>query len=415
MKLLFAHDHRFQRNARDELYTPSSFPAAFWDRYLKHFERVHVIARDGGRMADGARLARTDREEVEFEFVRSLASLRQLFSPSREIDDQVRAAVASTDAVVARLPSELGLLAIRHAKRLGKPYAVEVVGCAWDSCMNNGSIAARLYAPVAFLRNRSAIASAPLALYVTSSWLQKRYPTSGQQEAASNVALLPLSKAECKHREERLAAIAAGQAPVLGTIASLQVKWKGIQTALSALSRLHSEGLDLHYRIVGPGRSEPWQRLAKKLGVAHLVHFDGTRSAGAEINDWLGQIDIHLQPSFQEGLPRATIEAMSRGAACIGSTCGGIPELLPRNRVHRPGDVAALARHIRRLATNPSDLIAASREDLARAGQFDAEVLEERRTGFFLRLRALAERRGPASPDGAPVSNDSEPCQGRVA
>ncbi len=415
MKLLFAHDHRFQRNARGEVYSPSSFPAIFWDRYLKHFERVHVIARDGGMMAPGARLARTDREEIEFEFVPSLASLRQLISPSREIDKQVRSAVASADAVVARLPSELGLLAVRHARNLRKPHAIEVVGCAWDSCMNNGSMAARLYAPLALFRNRSAIAKAPLALYVTTSWLQQRYPTNGQQEAASNVSLLPLTDVERSNREARLAAIAKGRAPVLGTIASLQVKWKGIQTALSALSRLHSEGLDLQYRILGPGKAEPWQRLAESLGVAHLVHFDGTRSAGVEINDWLGKIDIHLQPSFQEGLPRATIEAMSRGVACIGSTCGGIPELLPGDCVHCPGDVAGLVQQIRRLASDPATLAAASQADLTCAAQFDPELLEERRTRFFSRLRILAEAGIPSGGDSAPVSNGTEPWHGRAA
>ena len=415
MKLLFAHDHRFQRGSGGELYTPSSFPASFWDRYLDHFDSVHVIARDGGPAPAGARLARTDREDVEFEFVPSLASLRQLISPSRQADRQVRSAVASSDAVVARLPSELGLLAIRHSRELGKPFAVEVVGCAWDSCMNNGSVAARMYAPLALFRNRAAIAGAPLALYVTSSWLQQRYPTKGLQESASNVSLLPLSAEERSRRDARLAAIAAGERPVLGTIASLQVKWKGIQTALSALSRLRSAGLELRYRILGPGPAGPWKHMAEQLGIADLVDFDGTRSAGKEINDWLGEIDIHLQPSFQEGLPRATIEAMSRGIACIGSTCGGIPELLPPGRVHRPGDVAGLAERIRKLATDPAALAEASRADLAAAAQFDPQDLERRRTGFFARLRELAERR-TAEPRGSEnLSNRQQPCQGRAA
>ena len=39
-------------------------------------------------------------------------------------------------------------------------------------------------------------------------------------------------------------------------------------------------------------------------------------------------LDIYIQPSLQEGLPRSVIEAMSVGLPCIGSDVAGIPELL---------------------------------------------------------------------------------------
>ena len=415
MRLLFAHDHRFRRTPGGEVYTPSSFPASFWDRYLEHFDAVHVLARDGGLISEGARLARSDRDRVKFEFVPSLASLRQLVRPSPDVNRQVRAAVASVDAVVVRLPSELGLLALRHARSLDKPYAIEVVGCAWDSCVNSGTLGARLYAPLAFVRNRRAIAIAPLALYVTSSWLQQRYPTVGQMESASNVSLVPMDEAGRKHRAVRLAALARGERPVLGTIASLQTKWKGIQTALAALSQLHAEGLELNYRVLGPGPIEPWKELAESLGIGHLVHFDGTRSAGEDVCDWLDDIDIHLQPSFQEGLPRATIEAMSRGAACIGSTCGGIPELLPPDRVHRPGDIRGLADRIRHLATDPAAIADASESDRETARRFDPGKLRAKRSAFFGRLRTLAEQEAKASAGTRPVCNDAAGCHGRPA
>jgi glycosyltransferase involved in cell wall biosynthesis len=392
MRLVFAHDHRFRRGRSGEVYTPSSFPASFWDRYLDYFDEVHVIARAGETVADDGRLARSDRDRVTFDFLPNLSSLRQLLFRSPEVDARVGAIIEAADAVVARLPSETGLLAVRHAKRLGKPYAVEVVGCAWDGLLNNGALSARIYAPIGFLRNRRAIADAPLALYVTSSWLQQRYPTTGHFESASNVALEQMTRGEAARREARLRGLAEGVSPVLGTIASLRNKSKGIQTALAALSTLRTSGLDLTYRVLGPGSPEPWRKLARKLGVADLVQFDGTRSAGAAVWAWLDDIDIHLQPSFQEGLPRATVEAMSRGAACIGSTCGGIPEVLPADRLHRPGDTAVLAAIIRRLATDPGAIAAASRADLETARQFDADLLEACRKRFFARLR---EQAGP--------------------
>ena len=161
---------------------------------------------------------------------------------------------------------------------------------------------------------------------------------------------------------------------------------------MAALAVLRQGGLDLHYRVLGPGDAAPWIALAEQHGVADLVTFDGVRPAGEGVAQWLDGIDIHLQPSFQEGLPRATVEAMSRGAACIGSTCGGIPELLPPERLHRPADVAALAERIRKLATEPAHLAEASARDLGCSSAFQSERLAAVRAEFLTELRRAAER-----------------------
>lgn len=393
MRLLFAHDHRFFRGPTGEMYTAGAFPASVWDRFLVHFAEVEVIARDGGPAPEGAQLAHAGQEGVSFKFLPSLASFRQLLFPSPELERQMQLAVETADAVVARLPSEIGLLAVKHARKAGKPFAVEVVGCAWDSYRTTGVAGARLYAPFAYLRARQAIAVAPLVLYVTSSWLQRRYPATGETVVASNVALEAMTAAARAHRQSRLTALARGRRPVLGTIGTLRVSYKGIRTAIEALARLRSSGLDLAYRVLGPGNQEPWKQLAASQGVADLVHFDGTRSAGAAVAGWLDEIDIYLQPSFTEGLPRAMIEAMSRGAACIGSTRGGIPELLPADRLHEPGDVAGLAALVRRLASDPAAVAGASEADLVTAEQFDSETLATRRSEFYARLKANAQAR----------------------
>ena len=44
--------------------------------------------------------------------------------------------------------------------------------------------------------------------------------------------------------------------------------------------------------------------------------------------EWLDNIDIYIQPSKTEGMPRALIEAMSRGVPSLGTRVGGITELL---------------------------------------------------------------------------------------
>ena len=391
MRLLFVHDHRFYRDEAGATYTSGSLPATVWDRYLAHFDSVHVIGRDGGLMPDGAKFALSSHPGVTFDLIPSISYGQLVMAPGK-LRARVRTNVASCDAAVVRLPSELGFLAAGECRKGGKPYAVELVGCPWDAMRNHGSRSGKLYAPLFYLRTRRALSLAPLVLYVTTKWLQGRYPTRGKAYGASDVEIARMSEEELDGRQARLARIAKGQPPEIGTVASLRIRSKGIQTALAALKALRSEGLDLRYRVLGGGDPAPWVDLAERQGVADLVSFDGVRPAGAGVARWLDTIDIHLQPSFQEGLPRATVEAMSRGAACIGSTCGGIPELLPDERLHAPGNAAVLAERIRVLATDPAALAAASARDYEASRAFLPERLAATRSQFLADLKAAAGR-----------------------
>jgi glycosyltransferase involved in cell wall biosynthesis len=135
---------------------------------------------------------------------------------------------------------------------------------------------------------------------------------------------------------------------------------------------------------------------ARKLGIADQVAFDGTRPSGDGVRGWLDNIDVHLQPSYQEGLPRATVEAMSRACACGGSTAGGLPELLPEERLHRPGDIVALARLMQRFATDPAFIRRASAVDYGTSRSYRPEQLEDKRSDFY---RSLAQRARAAKLD----------------
>ena len=392
MRLLFVHDHRFYQYHSGEVYTSGSLPAETWDRYLAHFDSVHVVGRDGGPLPADANYALSSRPGVTFDLIPNV-SYRELVLGSKALRDRIRSNVGASDAAVLRLPSELGFMAAAQCRKVGKPYAVEMVGCAWDAMRNHGSWSAWLYAPLMYLRTRRALREAPLSLYVTSRWLQRRYPTRGKAYSASDVEIVPMSEAELRSRKARLGRVAKGQPPELGTVASLRIRSKGVQTALAALEALRKEGLELRYRVLGGGDASPWIALAERHGVADLVSFDGVRPAGEGVRLWIDTIDIHLQPSFQEGLPRATVEAMSRGAAGIGSTCGGIPELLPPDRLHEPGDVAGLARRIRELATKPGMLAKASARDLETASAFRPARLASIRSEFLEDLRAAAAKK----------------------
>lgn len=377
-RALFVHDHKFAPQADGTVRTPGAFSYRVWQRYLRHFDELVVAARRGAP-ADGRALPQASGPRVRFVFAPNISGVRHSLRARSEARRLIGRQIAEADAVIVRLPSELGLAAVELARGSGKAYLVEVVGCARDSYGTFGSLTGRLYAPLAGWRMRRAVAAAPLALYVTHSWLQSRYPTRGIWVAASNVELVLPDDDVRARRAERLTALASGGKPILGTIASLTSGRKGIQPALAALARLKRQGLSLHYRVLGEGDVGPWIAAAREQNIGDLVRFEGTASNRQEVMAWLDGIDLYLQPSLSEGLPRATIEAMSRGCACIGTDVGGLPELLPPERRVRPADPSALAALIETLSGDPALLANASDDGFVCAETFDPELLDRQR------------------------------------
>ena len=81
------------------------------------------------------------------------------------------------------------------------------------------------------------------------------------------------------------------------------------------------------------------------------------------------------------------IEAMARALPCIGSTVGGIPELLPPEDMVFPGDAGALARKIREVVTDPARMARMSARNLKMAREYRGEILRERRIAFYRYVR----------------------------
>ena len=98
-------------------------------------------------------------------------------------------------------------------------------------------------------------------------------------------------------------------------------------------SPLKKEGIHkFEYQMVGFGDQTRLKAIIKENDVEDRVKFMGSMTH-EQVFEWLDTIDIYVQPSRQEGLPRALIEAMSRGLPSIGAHTGGIPELIIPERV----------------------------------------------------------------------------------
>lgn len=383
-KLLFVHDHIFTTK-NDLVYSAAAFPAESWCRYLAFFDSIKVVGRHSSREGKIDGLVLSSTEFVDFHFVEySQSKIKDMLNRKRNAKRLISEQLKSCSAVVARLPSENGNIAVKLAKKEGKPIAVEVVGCALDAYNNYGSILAKFYAPIAFYKMRKSVASASQVLYVTTDYLQKRYPANNDVFCvdASNVNL---PDNLFHKRENDVKSYRIQDNLVIGLIGNFKTNYKGIDIAIKALSYLKSYGLSVSLKILGAGDKAFYDNLCRELGVEHNVEFCGSLPNGQPVMNWLEGIDIYIQPSRTEGLPRSLIEAMSQGKTCFGSNVGGIPELLNKSFLHRAGDPVDLADRIL-LAIKKGDIKNFDVKNYERSFFFAQKNICLKRSVFFKKL-----------------------------
>lgn len=99
------------------------------------------------------------------------------------------------------------------------------------------------------------------------------------------------------------------------------------------------------YLICGRGvLKEYLHNLTKQLGLESKVKFLGFRKDIAEI---CKTADLFIFPSYQEGLPVALMEAMACELPVIASNVRGNRDLIAKENLFEPEDVAALTNLIK--------------------------------------------------------------------
>ena len=166
--------------------------------------------------------------------------------------------------------------------------------------------------------------------------------------------------------------------------------YKAHDVLIDAVGECLSAGRDVRLVLVGDGRRRrELETRARPLG--ERIRFLGQLPSGDAVRAELDRADLFVLPSRQEGLPRAMTEAMARALPCIGSTVGGIPELLPPQDMVRPGDAPGLARKIADVLGDSQRMAAMSARNLAKASEYRDDRLRARRSEFYRRVRAATE------------------------
>lgn len=138
--------------------------------------------------------------------------------------------------------------------------------------------------------------------------------------------------------------------PLIGMISVLR-SWKGHDVFFQAIRILCDAGFLADFVVVGGGGNlDAYRGMARLRGVAERVSFTGHRE---DIPELLRALDLLVIPSTKhEGIPQIGLQALACGTPVIGSSVGGIPEIVrsgETGRIFEPENPVSLAETIKRV------------------------------------------------------------------
>lgn len=385
MNIIFIHDHKFRLGLNGNYYTDGKFTNELFDRYIfSESDSVIVVSRVLSINEGFSNLNLVDHPKVKFNSVRGISPI-QIFVFNFFYNINIFLKVLKSDLNIVRLPSFLGLFYCFLCIFFQKKFFVEVVGHAKDSLLDgNSGFIKIIFANIYFKLTQFVIKKSAGAIYVTKEALQQDFPCLGISEYASNVIL----KIDKKFNPKKDYSIL--NTPNIGLIGSFNNHYKGINFAIKTIAFLKEKRklrVDLH--ILGHGKLlDEYQELAKSLNIDDQVFFDGLLPVD-QVPGWLDKMDIYIQPSLTEGLPRALIEAMSRGLPCLASRTGGIPELLPEHCTFEEFSQEIFSNMLLEILESEELRAQLGNKNFVQSLNYNFETLELKRRSFWKKVRNI--------------------------
>lgn len=163
--------------------------------------------------------------------------------------------------------------------------------------------------------------------------------------------------------------LGVGDKVIVGCIGRLHPQ-KGQIYLIRAFANVLVEFPNTMLLLVGDGETrEELEQEVSLLGMDEKVVFTGT-AAGDEYNNLLAAIDVYVQPSVFEGLPRTLLDAMYMGKAIVATDINGNREAI-ENEVNGllvlSEDAGALSLALMRLLPDPGMRVRLSKQAIKSA------------------------------------------------
>ena len=372
MKILIASEFRCHIYKND--YYLSSKAYSIYKRYSDAFGKVILCSRF-------VTLDKLEKGLIKVDFIDDIVQINSLTkSLLNGYNKEIESKIKKCDLVIGRLPSVTAYKAADIALKNNILFLAELMCDGWDPYWNHG-LTGKLIAPYMHFKMRKVTSKADYAVYVTKEYLQNRYPCKNESINASNVLIKSINEDVLQKRIERIKRMPINILELdVMTTASIDLLSKGQRFVVRAMGELKKEGIRINYHLVGGGNKEHLLNEAKKSNVADQLIFKGELIL-EEVYEELDKIDIYIQPSLQEGLPRAVIEAMSRACPCIGANTAGIPELLNKECITKCRSSHDIVRAIKEMLSNGLEKYAI--ENFENSKDYLEESLNLKRNSYF--------------------------------
>lgn len=394
MRLLVSSCARLFKTEDGKIYTPAVYGYEFYQRYLQVFDEVTVVGfcdTVSQEQTQGMLLVSGDRLRVfevpyphgEWDYIRKRGKIVR--SLKHALDD--------CDAALLRVPETLCFLLMEKLVRQNKiPWAVEVIADPLNlyskvSCPSKYRLVYKFWY---HLQMRRACHYAHGTSYVTKFGLQEHYPPNLKPADHFTAHYTDTDI----HMDEEIPAREFPEGrPIRMVHVAVSVGGfaKGHKETLESFSQMVKSGMDVELTLVGGGElAESNQRILDDPDVAQRIRFTGKLTPG-QVFEELDRADVFFFPSYNEGLPRVVIEAMSRGLPVIATDIPGHRELLQPEYLVPVRNSAALVTAMEKLLQKPA-YETASRRSLEKAKEYDFAVIREKRNGFYSQLRKMQKK-----------------------
>ena len=392
MKLLYCSAFMF-REEGGQTYALPSCADPFFQKYLDVFDKVRVLGIPVRDYLDTSALVKMTDPRISVRIAKPNTAPAD-FKNDKEVKRVLREEIEKAEAILMKPASRRGMMAIRIAEELHKPYMIEMTGDIHNALKQHPSLLKRMYAPFFYWQIKNAIKNCKFGIYVSKDYLQQQFPINGIMCGCADVILEAADEQILERRYEKIDAKQESDIVEISLIGFYQGKMKGVDTAIRALSKLPD---NYRLNILGNGTQKSrdhWYDYASSLGIKNpknRITFPTPLPNATAVLEWLDTQDFFVLPTRSEGFGRCVAEAMSRGCVCFATDICTMPELLEKECLHPLGDGDRLAELILKFNTDKGLMKANAKRNFEKAKEYDFEILRERRNKFLNQFKEYCE------------------------
>ncbi|MEH6731296.1 MAG: glycosyltransferase family 4 protein [Pseudoalteromonas distincta] len=326
-------EHRFYFY-NGHYYTQLAFPYLYWEDYLRYFDKVEVIARVLKVESISENYRQVDGKNVNVLPMPYYVGVKEFVFQLPNLLYRAFELVKSRDGFILRsgnVSNVLWLFIILSRKS----YLREYPGNIYEGVTGFAGKGANIKILAKFL---NFLAKKQALLSKANSFVSEDCKTIYSTQKPSYVfSSFNVDEIVTKKNSYEL----EGDFKLV-TVGRLEGE-KGHKDLINALAKTDT---NVELTVIGDG-SQLKSLIEQAQNLRVKVNFLGAITDRDKLFKSISNADLFVIPSHTEGMPRSLLESMAIGIPCIGTSVGGIPEVLNKDYLAPPKDPQALAELIK--------------------------------------------------------------------